>query len=70
MKLTGEDKYAASVAILRGDQFTRGHALLFSLGGPFHFCVMQTIGSADTCKKTETYSWAEAIAKFEEYAEV
>ncbi len=68
MKLTNDDKLAASAAMLRGDQFSRGHALMFTLDGPSHFCVLQTIGPADKCKKTETYSWSEALTKFEEYA--
>ena len=69
MRLTNDDKLAASAAMLRGDQYSRGHALMFPLDGPTHFCVLQTIGPADICKKTETYSWSEALAKFEKYAE-
>ena len=69
MRLTNDDKLAASAAMLRGGQFSRGHALMFPLDLPTHFCVLQTIGSADKCKKVETYSWSEALAKFEEYAD-
>jgi hypothetical protein len=69
MKLTEDEKLAASIAMLRGDQFSRGHALLFPLDGPAQFCALQTIGPADQCKKIITGNWAEALAKFEEYAE-
>jgi hypothetical protein len=70
MKLTNDEKLAASVAMLRGDSFSRGHALMFPTDGPTQFCVLQTIGPVDKCKKTETHSWSEALAKFEEYAVV
>jgi hypothetical protein len=69
MKLTDDEKLAASIAMLRGDSFSRGHALLFPHDGPTCFCVLQTIGPADKCKKTITRSWSEALAKFEEYTE-
>ena len=68
MKLSNEDKLAASVAMIRGDSFTRGNVTMFPLGSAVEYCVMQMIGPADKCKRTITKDWGEAISMFEEYA--
>jgi len=68
MKLSNDDMLIASVAMLRGDSFSRGNATLFTLGCITNYCIIQTIGPADKCKRTETTSWPEALRVFVEYA--
>ena len=71
MKLTNEDKLAASIAMLRGDSFTRGNATMFPFGCTSEYCVIQMIGAADKLRdegrRIETTSWTEALNKFEEF---
>ena len=68
MKLSNEDKFTASIAMLRSDSFTRGNVTMFPLRGPNEFCVLQMIGPADKCKSIITKNWNKAIETFEEYA--
>ena len=68
MKLSNVDKLAASVAMLRGNSFTRANATMFPFGSASEYCVVQMVGPADKCKRTTTTSWIEALQIFEEYA--
>jgi hypothetical protein len=65
-KLTNEDKFKASTAMLQGDSFRIAASLMFMLDGNYH--VVQTIGPADKCKHLETVSWTEALETFEMWA--
>jgi hypothetical protein len=67
--LTNAEKLEASMAMLMGDSFTKGHVTIFPVDGPTRFCVMQMIGPADKCKKFETGYWPAALEKFEEFTE-
>lgn len=66
MKLSNHDKLTASIAMLHGDQFTRGNVLMFPLL-PGEYCIQKTSGPVSEENRVITTSWAEAISAFERF---
>lgn len=66
MKLTNDEKFKASCAIMRGDQFTRGDVLLFMID-PGEYCVQKMDGPVTSSNRVITRSWEEALCSFEAF---
>lgn len=68
MKLSNDDKLSASIAMQKGNNFTRGDVLLFPLL-PGEYCVQKMNGPVSEENRVITTSWAEAISAFEKFWE-
>lgn len=66
MKLTNEQKLALSVAMLQGDQYVIGDAMMFPLS-PTEYCVQKMAGPVTDENRIITKSWDEALKAFEAF---
>ena len=68
MKLSKEEKIAASTAMITGDIFKRGSVLLFPLF-PGEYSVQKTDGPVTDENQVITRSWTKALSSFERFLE-
>lgn len=66
MRLSMEEKNAASTAVIIGDTFKRGNVLLFPLF-PGEYCVQKMDGPVTDKNRVITRSWAKALSCFEQF---
>lgn len=66
MKLSKEEKIAASTAMVIGDTFKRGNVLLFPLL-PGEYCVQKADGPVTDENRVITRSWVKALSSFERF---
>lgn len=66
MKLSKEERIAASTAMVIGDTFKRGDVLLFPLL-PGEYCVQKMDGPVTDKNRIITRSWIEALSSFERF---
>lgn len=66
MKLSMEEKIAASTAMVKGDTFKKKDVLLFPLL-PGEYCVQKAVGPVTDNNRIITRHWSEAIFQFERF---
>lgn len=68
MKLTNDEKFLASCALMRGDHFTRSNVLLCMLL-PGEYCVQKMDGAPSSKNRVITHDWNEALSSFEAFCD-